>query len=166
MGKKKRGHYCKACGRYLANERFSGKGHRKHICKDCNRKGKKAYQPSTSRMDREKHYLSKAIRNCMILYTQRSSFFLFEYQKERYITRDDLESEIFVYQKNADQKFLLDESLPTNKVFLDVLFKKYIETMESENILDYNDILENDYVEISKKRKQHIKVIASLKNLE
>lgn len=102
----------------------------------------------------------------MILYTQRSSFFLFEYQKERYITRDDLESEIFVYQKNADQKFLLDESLPTNKVFLDVLFKKYIETMESENILDYNDILENDYVEISKKRKQHIKVIASLKNLE
>lgn len=102
----------------------------------------------------------------MILYTQRSSFFLFEYQKERYITRDDLESEIFVYQKNADQKFLLDESLPTNKVFLDVLFKKYIETMESENILEYNDILENDYVEISKKRKQHIKVIASLKNLE
>ena len=36
--KKKRklpGHYCRACGRRRANERFSGKGHAAHICKDC-----------------------------------------------------------------------------------------------------------------------------------
>ncbi|WP_218775561.1 hypothetical protein [Oceanobacillus senegalensis] len=25
MGKKKRGHYCKACGRFRPNEKFSGK---------------------------------------------------------------------------------------------------------------------------------------------
>lgn len=28
-------HYCWKCGQYLANERFSGKGHTRHICKKC-----------------------------------------------------------------------------------------------------------------------------------
>lgn len=39
MGQKKsscpHGHYCKICGEYKANEKFSGKGHAAHICKDC-----------------------------------------------------------------------------------------------------------------------------------
>ena len=37
MAKKKRsnGHYCKVCDSYIANERFSGKGHASHICKKC-----------------------------------------------------------------------------------------------------------------------------------
>ena len=29
------GHYCWKCGQYLANEKFSGKGHARHICKMC-----------------------------------------------------------------------------------------------------------------------------------
>ena len=32
---KKHGHYCKVCGEYKANEKFSGKGHAVHICKSC-----------------------------------------------------------------------------------------------------------------------------------
>ena len=32
---KPRGHYCKICGEYKANEKFSGKGHAAHICKAC-----------------------------------------------------------------------------------------------------------------------------------
>ena len=28
---KKHGHYCKVCGEYKANEKFSGKGHASHI---------------------------------------------------------------------------------------------------------------------------------------
>ncbi len=32
---KKHGHYCKICGEYKANEKFSGKGHAAHICKIC-----------------------------------------------------------------------------------------------------------------------------------
>lgn len=37
MAKKKRhkGHYCRICGEYKANEKFSGKGHAQHICKTC-----------------------------------------------------------------------------------------------------------------------------------
>lgn len=39
MSKKKRGHsqghYCKICGEYKANEKFSGKSHDAHICKTC-----------------------------------------------------------------------------------------------------------------------------------
>ena len=30
-----RGHFCKICGEYKANEKFSGKGHAAHICKQC-----------------------------------------------------------------------------------------------------------------------------------
>ena len=31
----KHGHYCKVCGEYKANEKFSGKGHAGDICKSC-----------------------------------------------------------------------------------------------------------------------------------
>lgn len=33
--KKNQGHYCRICGEYLPNERFTGKGHVQHICKTC-----------------------------------------------------------------------------------------------------------------------------------
>lgn len=33
--KKQQGHYCRICGEYKANEKFSGKGHTQHICKTC-----------------------------------------------------------------------------------------------------------------------------------
>lgn len=33
--KKQQGHYCRICGEYKANEKFSGKGHAQHICKKC-----------------------------------------------------------------------------------------------------------------------------------
>ena len=32
------GHYCMVCGNWLANEKFSGKGHRRHVCKACSKK--------------------------------------------------------------------------------------------------------------------------------
>ena len=32
---KKHGHYCKICGEYKSNEKFSSKGHAAHICKAC-----------------------------------------------------------------------------------------------------------------------------------
>ena len=39
MSKKQRqhGNYCWACEQYLANEQFSGKGHKNHICKQCSK---------------------------------------------------------------------------------------------------------------------------------
>ena len=33
--KKQQGHYCRICGDYKANEKFSGKGYAQHICKSC-----------------------------------------------------------------------------------------------------------------------------------
>ena len=41
MAKKKRGHYCRICGRQRANEKFSGKGHSRHVCRDCEREQRK-----------------------------------------------------------------------------------------------------------------------------
>ena len=34
-------HYCRHCERYLANERFTGRGHRVHLCKECSRRPKR-----------------------------------------------------------------------------------------------------------------------------
>lgn len=39
--KKRQGHYCRICGEYKANEKFSGKGHAQYICKSCMSKRKK-----------------------------------------------------------------------------------------------------------------------------
>ena len=45
MAKKKRqGHYCRICGEYKANEKFSGKGHAQHICKACMSKKNKGVE--------------------------------------------------------------------------------------------------------------------------
>ncbi|WP_138418314.1 hypothetical protein [Aquibacillus sediminis] len=165
MGKKKRGHFCKVCGRIRANEKFSGKGHRQHICKDCKRKGKKLKQPSTSAYDREFHYLNKAIKNCLLFYTRHSDFFLFEFREERFVTRGDFESEIFVYQPNGNQKFLVEESLHSYDALMEVLFKKYYETIGSENVLDYEIFIEDSSLDISKKRRQHLEVIDSMNHL-
>jgi len=52
--KKQQGHYCHVCGRYRANEKFSGKGHARHICKDCAREQKAAArQRRRERLERE-----------------------------------------------------------------------------------------------------------------
>ncbi|MDL4842495.1 hypothetical protein [Aquibacillus rhizosphaerae] len=92
-------------------------------------------------------------------------FFLFKFQKERYITRDDFESEFFVYQSTKDQKFFFAESLTLAGLFLEILYKKYNETMENGQTFDYDELLENDSI-ISKKRKQHLKVIFSINNIK
>ena len=31
------GHFCKICGKYKTNEKFSSEGHKAHICKECAR---------------------------------------------------------------------------------------------------------------------------------
>ena len=160
MGKKKRrkGHYCLACGDYRPNEKFSGKGHRRHLCKDCKGKRKKAKIPFTSEYDKEVSGLSKAIKDCLLLYTGRSRFFLFEYQSRRYITRDDFKTEVFLYQGDSDQKFFIDESLQMNEALLDVLYKKYYDTLESDLTVDYSEWeVGEEFVEVSKKRKQQWK---------
>lgn len=40
--RRKQGHYCRICGEYKANEKFSCKGHAQHICKSCKSKMKES----------------------------------------------------------------------------------------------------------------------------
>lgn len=42
--RRKQGHYCRICGEYKANEKFSGKGHAQHICKSCMSDKNKGYE--------------------------------------------------------------------------------------------------------------------------
>lgn len=48
------GHWCWCCGRVLANERFSGKGHSRHICKECSKLdgSEKEYRQAVADLDR------------------------------------------------------------------------------------------------------------------
>jgi len=52
--KRQSGHYCWACDRRRANEKFSGRGHARHLCKDCARLGKRelAYRQAIRDLDR------------------------------------------------------------------------------------------------------------------
>ncbi len=47
---------------------------------------------------------------------------------------------------------------------MEVLYKKYYDTMENDHVID-EDVLEDEYLEISKKRRQHLEVILSLQHL-
>ncbi|MDR7077273.1 hypothetical protein J2Y03_002297 [Neobacillus niacini] len=165
MGSKKRGHYCIGCGDYLPNEKFSGKGHRKHLCKECKRKEITVSSESTSEYDRKLYLLSQGIRNCMLVYMQNEGFFLFEYQRSRYMISDDLNSKIYVYQENSEQKFIVSEALQKGEILMEVLYKKYEETMENGHVLDYEDGVEEEYLEISKKRRQFLGVIVAIQQV-
>jgi hypothetical protein len=57
------------------------------------------------------------------------------------------------------QKFIVSESLQINELLIEVLYKKYYDTMENGLVLDYDDVIEKEPLEISKKRKQHFEVI-------
>ena len=48
------GHYCCACDRRRANEKFSGHGHSRHICRDCAKLGSEelAYRQSCRDLER------------------------------------------------------------------------------------------------------------------
>ncbi len=52
--KKGRGLFCWSCQRYLPNERFSGRGHRRHLCKKCSKLGKEEleYRQAVRNIDR------------------------------------------------------------------------------------------------------------------
>jgi len=50
------GHYCRICGRTRANEKFSGKGHKKNICKGCAGKARK-YKGTVKLADDDFEYL-------------------------------------------------------------------------------------------------------------
>ena len=59
MSRKKRrrtqpGHFCWACGRWRANERFSGRGHARHLCRDCSKLGadELAYRQALRNLER------------------------------------------------------------------------------------------------------------------
>lgn len=58
---KRQGHYCKVCGEYKANEKFSGKGHTAHICKACSSlpPEKKSEMMTLNRLFNLPWYLSK-----------------------------------------------------------------------------------------------------------
>lgn len=59
---KRHGHYCKVCGEYRANEKFTGKGHAVHICKSCAAlpPTQRAEQIALTRLAHLPAYLSKA----------------------------------------------------------------------------------------------------------
>lgn len=67
------GHYCKICGQYKANEKFSGRGHATHICKACSKlsAAEKAEAQTITRLsnlhgrlnDGEKKWLENRVRD-------------------------------------------------------------------------------------------------------
>ena len=66
---KKHGHYCKVCGEYKANEKFSAKGHATHICKACAQlpPEEQAERMTLNRLNDLQGQLSGAQKSCLTL---------------------------------------------------------------------------------------------------
>jgi hypothetical protein len=96
---------------------------------------------------------------------ENEGFFLFEYLGSRYMISDDFDSGIFVYQDNNEQKFNVSKELQKSEIVMEVLYKKYYETMENGHVLDFEDMMDEEYLEISKKRRQFLEVVLSIQQL-
>jgi tRNA splicing ligase len=166
LSKKKRGHFCKGCGDFLPNEKFSGKGHREHLCNECKKEGIILMTESNSDYDRNFHRLSRAIRNCLIVYKEYKTYFLFEYKNSRYIIGDELNSEIYEYRGDKEQKFHVSDKLQKSEAVMDVLYQKYYQTIDSDQCFDYEELMYDENVELSKKRKQYMEVISFIRQME
>lgn len=60
------------------------------------------------------------------------------------------------------QKFIVSEALQKNDIVMEVLYKNYYETIENGYVVVYEDGMEEDDLEISKKRRQFLEVIEAI----
>ncbi|WP_141603544.1 hypothetical protein [Terrilactibacillus laevilacticus] len=67
-------------------------------------------------------------------------------------------------KKTLSRNFSYQKHYKKNELLMEVLYKKYYDTMENDHVID-EDVLEDEYLEISKKRRQHLEVILSLQHL-
>jgi hypothetical protein len=52
------------------------------------------------------------------------------------------------------KKFKVSEALQKSELLMDVLYKKYYETLENGHGIDCEEVMEEEYLEISKKHLQ------------
>ena len=103
---KKQGHYCKICGKYKANEKFSGKGHANHICKDC------ASLPADKKAEQE---TLNRIRNLPFRLSDEQKNWL----KNR--TKDDRPAVRMLAQEEYDLRFRYDFNMDSDEEELAML---------------------------------------------
>ncbi|RXI96569.1 hypothetical protein DS745_22970 [Anaerobacillus alkaliphilus] len=168
MGKKRSGHYCFVCGRYRANEKFSGKGHRQHICKDCKSKGKHKDIPNLATPSGR---ILKHLKVKLVVTTEFASYLFFEINGAVYATYDfdDVTDETFKYIYKYNKKELLfselSDDLPYKKVdIVETLFIKSEHKYEISIDIDefgcfYKDDL--DY-EPTEKQMKYIRLVPAI----
>lgn len=138
--KKRRGHYCKVCGQYKANEKFSGKGHAAHICKACAKLSpkEKAENTTLNRLYDLPWHLSKE-----------------QIKWLRNRTHDQRPEVRAAAQEQYDMRFRRydeEDELPEDDFELDELdedeFDGYDESEEANSFLNNDDIAEIDDFEL------------------
>jgi hypothetical protein len=71
----------------------------------------------------------------------------------------------FLFQENSEKKFTVSNALQKSEIVMEVLNEKYYEIMENGHVLDYEDIMDEEYLDISKKRRQFLEVVLSIQQL-
>ncbi len=83
---KKGGHYCRGCGRYRANEKFSGKGHKLHICKDCKGKGRTGVEEEQFFHVKQRHNsYRKPLKIKLVMKNDTEEYIIFLHMGKRYM---------------------------------------------------------------------------------
>jgi hypothetical protein len=155
MARKKRGHYCYGCDRFRANEKFSGKGHRKHLCKDCSKKSKT--KEKVENISDYNQYI-KLVKVRLVAYTDIEGFIFFEFRNHRYGISSSLEFLFYpglipyIYRINKDSTFELATDLQND--IDDVIHALMIKSESFYEQVIYLDELTYDVIDESGKSSE------------
>lgn len=163
MGTKKRGHYCKICGRYRANEKFSGKGHRQHICKECKRNPKIKEEITVTAKRSNVHM--KAVKIKIAMFMDTDDYLIFEYAGKVFAMNANLEysPNIIQYEKKHEYPFLLSKAF-SEKELDDLL---YILAVKDEGVhyYDFDEVTEG-IVDVPPKLQKYIPLFPTIKIID
>lgn len=79
-----------------------------------------------SASDKARNYYFKALKRCHLVYFQTNSYFVFKFEKNFYITINEIGlTGIFTYKEDHVANFTVAKELPKKTEFYDALYNRY-----------------------------------------
>lgn len=154
---KKRGHYCFGCYRYLANEKFNGKGHRIHLCKKCKSVGKANPNDSSLFSKQSPNPYMKSLKVRLVAYTDYDGYIFFEVGGKLYVIDWEVVKDTYDYSQGVSIYRFNKNSCPPfiRATEIDRDTKNIVETLmvKCEQVYEIGLYLDNIHFELLEEEK-------------
>jgi hypothetical protein len=154
-GELKVGHYCIICNEIKANEKFSGKGHRRHICKNCSKKGTQYLNEFKESQRRVQHYINN-VKSISMLYIEGEQYSIFKYKDSIYVAEGEQEElgDVYFYIKKENE-FLYSEEFSKSWDIREALLKRYYDMVDNSQYVDYEELVEIGACILTKRQRKY-----------